>query len=390
MLGEDMRIQATIGLLAVTVCVVIAAAFPNTVGSQSNPAAQTNNNNAQTTGNKTAAGHATSKFRDVLELPSKMSSLAEKSMLNGIASAGQRVVVVGRRGHILYSNDKGKTWTQCHVPVSVDLTAVYFPTPKQGWAVGHDGVVLHSADGGLSWSKQLDGKGICRIMGEHYREHPLPAGAGTERLVNDIKLIVDAGPVNPILDVWFEDESNGFIVGAFNLIFHTTDGGKSWTPWFERTDNPTGMHLYAVRGIGKDIFISGEQGLVLKLDRQAGRFKSLKTPYIGTYFGIMGKPGAVVAFGMRGNVFRSGNGGTHWEQVKIEQKEGVLGGTLMNGDFILVTQGGNVLLSKDDAKSFKLIKQASGTGIPIHAVTAVDARTVVIAGWLGVKTQPIQ
>ena len=32
------------------------------------------------------------------------------------------------------------------VPVSSDLVAVAFPTPQQGWAVGHDGVILASAD----------------------------------------------------------------------------------------------------------------------------------------------------------------------------------------------------------------------------------------------------
>ena len=32
------------------------------------------------------------------------------------------------------------------------------------------------------------------------------------------------------------------------------------------TDNPKSLHLYAVRGIGADVYIAGEQGLLLKLD----------------------------------------------------------------------------------------------------------------------------
>ena len=40
------------------------------------------------------------------------------------------------------------SWQQADVPVSSDLVAVPFPTPTHGWAVGHDGVVLHSADAG--------------------------------------------------------------------------------------------------------------------------------------------------------------------------------------------------------------------------------------------------
>src|SRR6266581_7567932 len=93
-------------------------------------------------------------YQDVLDTPAQESTLASKALLNGLASAGQRVVAVGQRGHIIYSDDAGKTWQQAKVPVSSDLVAVTFPTSEQGWAVGHDGVVLHSADAGKTWTKQ--------------------------------------------------------------------------------------------------------------------------------------------------------------------------------------------------------------------------------------------
>src|SRR5213080_621401 len=90
-------------------------------------------------------------YVDVLDLPSKPSALAVRSPLLGMARAGDRLVTVGQRGHILYSDDSGKNWQQASVPVSCDLTAVYFPSAKQGWAVGNDGVVLHSSDAGVTW-----------------------------------------------------------------------------------------------------------------------------------------------------------------------------------------------------------------------------------------------
>ena len=77
-----------------------------------------------------------------------------------------------------------------------------------------------------------------------------------------MKFFVEQGPVNPFQDVWFKDESTGFAVGAFNLIFHTDDGGRTWESWFDRTDNPGGFHFYCVRACGPDIFLSGEQGMV--------------------------------------------------------------------------------------------------------------------------------
>ena len=328
---------------------------------------------------------STTGFIDRLDIPATLSPLAAKNVLNGIASAGQRVVAVGIRGHIVYSDDGGKSWSQARVPVSVDLTAVFFPTPKRGWAVGHDGVVLHSADGGATWTKNLDGYGACRIMHSHYQKHPVSG-----KLQSNIQFMIEQGPVNPFRDVWFESESTGFIVGAFNLIFRTEDGGKSWEPWFDRTDNPGGLHLYAIRSVGRNIYISGEQGLLLKFDSREKRFKAQKTPYHGTFFGILGRDDALIAFGMRGNIYRSTNGGVSWGKINTPVPSALLGGAISpDGSIILVSQGGNVIVSKDGGKSFVEIKQETNMSIPAHAMVAVN-NTLIIAGWGGVKLQKLQ
>ena len=332
-------------------------------------------------------------FRDPLGESSLMSPLAERGLLNGIASAGSRLVAVGVKGHVLYSDDKGNKWTQAKVPVSVDLTAVYFVSPKLGWAVGHDGVVLQTTDGGTTWTKQWDGYAACRTMEKYYKEHPVAGqGPDADKLRRDIQFMIQQGPINPFLDVWFENENVGFIVGAFNLIFRTEDGGKTWEPWFDRTQNPGGYHLYCIRPIGKDIFVSGELGLLMKLDPAVKRFKEVKTPYKGTFFGIVGKPAAIVAYGMRGNIFRTTNGGAKWDKVTTTVQHAILGGMLAaDGRIILVSQGGHVIVSKDDGKTFTEVKRdASLMGIPLHAVTAVDDKTLAIASWLGAQVQKIQ
>ena len=59
-------------------------------------------------------------------------------------------------------------------------------------------------------------------------------------------------------------------MGAFGLLLRTRDGGTHWEAMPDIADNPKNMHLYAVRGIGDDLYITGEQGVLLKLDRRAG------------------------------------------------------------------------------------------------------------------------
>jgi photosystem II stability/assembly factor-like uncharacterized protein len=261
---------------------------------------------------------ASAGFTDVLDTPAGMSPLASKGLLNGVALAGKRLIAVGQRGHIVYSDDAGSTWRQATVPVSSDLVAVSFPTPQQGWAVGHDGVVLHSSDGGATWERQLDGRRVGPLMVQQFRAQAARGELGSTedatKLIDEVGRLAAQGAENPFLDVWFADEHNGFIVGAFNLIFQTTDGGKTWVSWFDRTENPDRLHLYAVRGVGSDVYIVGEQGLLLKLDHDNHRFHAITTPYKGTYFGVVGNSDAVIVYGLRGNAYRYRcRRGAHWE-----------------------------------------------------------------------------
>ncbi len=169
------------------------------------------------------AASAAASYRDVLDTPARDSAFAAKSLLNGVANAGQRIVAVGQRGHIIYSDDGGKTWLQAKVPVSSDLVAVSFPTPAKGWAVGHDGVVLHTADGGATWVRQLDGRRAGQLMADYYTAKAGSGALGSPDaaagLVSEAERIAAQGAENSFLDVWFADENNGFIVGAFNLTF---------------------------------------------------------------------------------------------------------------------------------------------------------------------------
>jgi photosystem II stability/assembly factor-like uncharacterized protein len=337
---------------------------------------------------------STPKFRDVLETPAMKSALAEKSLLNGITAAGKRLVSVGQRGHILYSDDGGKSWKQAdQVPVSSDLVAVHFPTPEKGWAVGHDGVVLHSVDGGVTWVKQFDGYAAVRVVQSYYATHPPADGPGrsgaASGLNETIKRFVQEGADKHFLDVWFDNETEGFIVGSFNTIFHTTDGGKNWEPWFERTENPDFSHLYAIKRIGPDLFISGEQGLVLKFEPKAGMFRKLKIPYPGTFFGATGGSHVVLVFGMRGTVFRSADGGQSWQKVETGVPVGLTGAAVTkDGRIVLVSQTGDVLVSKDSGLSFKPAKVEKA--LQAAAVTAFGEDTLVLAGFGGVAVQSIK
>lgn len=317
-------------------------------------------------------------FVDVLDTPSSMTPLASRSLLNGIARAGKRLVAVGVRGHILYSDDEGKSWKQARVPVSSDLTAVNFPVPEKGWAVGHDGVILHSSDGGVNWIKQLDGRAALQVMASRYKDNM--------DMALELDNLVKQGPDKPFLDVWFDNDRTGYAVGAFNLVFYTGDGGATWEPWLERTGNPKHLHLYALRRIGDELFIAGEQGLLLKFDPKQKKFTSLKCSYKGTFFGITGKPGLLVAFGLRGNAYRSSNGGASWQKIDTGVPTTITDGVVTkDGRIVLVTLLGTLLVSQDNGVTFS--PGSTKQGLSASALTETEAGSFALVGMRGVWAQ---
>ena len=325
-------------------------------------------------------------FVDVLDQPARLSALAVSSPLLAAARAGERLVVVGQRGHILYSDDSGRQWQQVNVPVSADLNAVSFPTAEQGWAVGSDGVVLHSSDAGLTWNKQLDGREIGALLVKHYGAlaKAEPANEQWALRVEEGQRLIEEGADKPLLDVWFANDQVGYVVGVFNLILRTEDGGKHWTPFQDRIDNPQGFHLNAIASTGDALYIAGEQGLLLKWDDAQQRFLAVHSPYQGSFFGVVGKPGEVLAYGLRGHVFRSIDGGASWSPLSTGLQVNITAATLdANGRYELFTQAGHRLVSLKDGSGLQL--QAQQNQSPVAGATLAADGALVLVGSRGAR-----
>lgn len=298
-------------------------------------------------------------FVDPLDQPARPSALASRALVNGVAYAGARLVAVGQRGHVLYSDDDGAGWQQAAVPLSSDLLAVTFTDERNGWAVGHDAVVLHSADAGASWQRQHDG-----------RSNP------------------QAGD-KPLLDVWFDGAGHGLAVGAFGLALCSDDGGGHWHHCEALLDNPRGLHLNAIGAVGDAVYIVGEQGLVLRRASGAERFEALATPYQGSFFGVTGDRRNLLVFGLRGTALHSADAGRSWQRATTGTQTGLTAGTtLADGTLLLVSQAGQLLRSRDGGASFA--PQAGVKPGPAAAVLQIDPGRLLIGGPRGLRVQPLE
>ncbi len=329
-------------------------------------------------------------FNDPLDQAALPSALASRNMLLSVTQAGERLVAVGQRGHIVYSDDQGGTWIQATVPVSSDLTAVFFVDAANGWAVGHDGVILHSTDAGISWVKQLDGRQAnATLVADLESKATVEAGDDRiKRLLDEAIHYRDAGPDKPFLDVWFSDKENGYAVGAYNLIFRTTDGGKLWQPWFDRTENPGFLHLNAVRGIGDQVYVAGERGLFLRLDAATQRFVEQPTPYTGSFFALSATADSLLVIGMRGNAYRSQDDGSTWQRVETGVHSGLSGVTVLDdGRIVVVSQGGQALVSQDHGATFEVLPAVRP--MPFAAVAPAGTNRIAVAGMQGIRVEPL-
>ena len=97
------------------------------------------------------------------------------------------------------SGDGGQTWQYRNRPFFCANSCGYAwygidsPDAQNVWVTGEQGIILHSADRGLTWETQR--------VGEPWEE---------------------------LMDVDFTDAQNGWAVGWQGTILRTTDGGRTW------------------------------------------------------------------------------------------------------------------------------------------------------------------
>ena len=330
---------------------------------------------------------ASTGYADPLKRPARSSALAQQRLITSIAAIGpQRLIAVGQRGHTLLSNDTGTTWSQSAFPLSSDLTAVQFVDAEHGYAVGHDGVVLASSDGGVQWTRLLDGKTANTLALEQLQQ--APADPDRARLLAELQRNVESGPDKPLLAVHFSSPLEGFVVGAYNLIFQTRDGGKHWQSWYDRSDNSDKLfNLYGIQAHRGQLFVVGEAGLLMRLDTARQRFVRIATGYKGSFFGLLDAGDALIAYGMRGNAVLSRDGGKQWNTIDSGLQASITASAKAgDGSLWLADQMGHVSVSRDGGHRFAEVKLPFN--MPLAAIY-VTPNTLVLAGARGVRSLPL-
>lgn len=329
-----------------------------------------------------APAPAQARAADPLATPARMSAKAPHALMLGAAQAGLRLVAVGERGIIIYSDLGGNGWSQAASPVGVTLTAVHFPDAERGYAVGHDGAILSTRDGGRQWKKVLDGVVINELMladAKRAVANATPASADqASNALADIEAALKFGPSRPLLSVWFRNPSAGWAVGAYGQIVRTTDAGAHWESLATNVPNPDGLHFNSIApGMNGALLMAGEGGRVYRSTDSGSSWSAFDTGYKGQLYGVLEPTdGTLLAYGFGGRVMRSEDGGAHWqEQPQLGRKALVGGAVLSDGAILLAARDGVIYRSIDVGRSFAVLQ--AGRGQEIASMTLLGQAPVL-------------
>lgn len=283
---------------------------------------------------------------------------------------------------ILYTNDGGKTWTEnfkiddAHKAELkffkgkvAELRDVFFINEVRGWVVGKgkNSIILHTTDGGLTWTYQESGLRPFTVRNPK-------AGKSVDLPKN-------------LYSVYFATPQDGWAVGGFGTIIHTSDGGLSW----ERQKGGVSEILREVFFVDAETgWIVGRRGTILHTTSGGeGWFRPWKRQNSGTYVDLMGvnfvDKETGWAVGGR-TVFHTTNGGDTWEeQVQFSETNSLWSVYFVDRNTGWVVGRGPIQHTEDGGKTW--IAQPTNTPYGLTKIHCVDAQHCWAVGEHGTVLQ---
>lgn len=132
------------------------------------------------------------------------------------------------------------TWTEQSSGTTESLNDIHFVDSLSGWAVGNNGTIVATVDGGETWTLQISGT-TERLRSVFFLSDTLGWVAGGENVSSNVLLMTEDGGANwvPVAHdipneetflkgVQFYDADHGFTLTASHSVFYTSNGGVNW------------------------------------------------------------------------------------------------------------------------------------------------------------------
>jgi len=156
--------------------------------------------------------------------------------------------ILGSGSSSFRTTDGGITWTPVTLPSGYTYNDVCFISPSNGFIVGNNagGLVLVTSDGGSTWSFSLNdyGPSLYCVGTDKAGKRLMMAGGGASSEFlgyngRNILSSTDGGATFTVQsrnarlryrDIFFLNDSTGYMVGEYGTALKTSDYGESWQP----------------------------------------------------------------------------------------------------------------------------------------------------------------
>lgn len=342
---------------------------------------------------------------DVLQAPAEMNRLVEQSLFLEVDSFAQRQILVGEYGRIIVREDNKSPWLQANVPVQTTITAIEFVNDKLAWAVGHQGVILKTTDGGRNWTKMFDGVQLTALLKASLEAQVATLTAEFEQAetadidedsLDDLEMLLDdvtykledltasAGIEISFFDVLFTSPDYGLVIGAYGAMLETKDGGNSWHYIGHKVPNPEGFHLNALtKDAANNIYVVGEAGIGMATSDSGETWRPLEIDYFGSLFGIEVKGDALYSYGLRGNMFMSQDKGYNWQPLNTGVTNHIFSADWLNNKELLLVGAGGLKLVYNGHSFNNISKTNQRVDITSVKVINDNVITTGLRGWQG-------
>jgi photosystem II stability/assembly factor-like uncharacterized protein len=353
--------------------------------------------------------------------------------LNGLAFADEsNGVTVGNNGTVMKTSSGGKNWTVINSGVKYNLNAIWSTNQDTYFAVGDSGTIMKSTNGGNDWviryfpdapklydveftsenSGVIVGEIILKTTDGGVTWNPKPAteadfysisfatptygvASGNSQIIRT----TDGGESWSVIyqyqwirfpSVHFSDSSNGMVIHyssqlwPVSRIMKTSDGGDTWTDVFNETD--VSLNSICVSSSGT-ILATGREGNIFRSANEGStwdeRSRGDKGPVFSVHF-VDSCNGTAVTYPDQygGKIMNTSDGGTTWFTTNVSSQY-ILFVVRFFNRYLGLAGGeyGRLFRTTDSGRTWTQPNTGMGQ---IHGIAFQDSNNVLIAGWDGI------
>jgi len=297
-------------------------------------------------------------------------------------------IAVGKEGTILKSDDGGLTWRGILSGTQNELNDVDFISTTEGIIVGTFGTILKTNDGGETWTSAINMGGSTYFYGVKMLNANDAIAVGLLGVVyktNDGGLnwtLVPIGTSNSFYSVDFVSATVGYAVGGNGEMIKTIDAGNSWTLETTATTNL----LYKVKFFSAtEGFAVGSTGTVLKTINGGANWTLENTGVSATLNDVhFYSSSEGYAVGDFGTLLHTSDGGSSWinnSSVTSKQITGIHFGDPLNA--VIVGYGGFVANTSNAGSVWNITLNSDYATIEFNSVSFPNSDKGWIVGNTG-------